>query len=329
MDTGENRSPDLSMKNMKNTGKVSWSTLALFAAFCAIVAVFMPKIGLIAPIVLTATAMYITSAKANFLILMIPFAGVAGAYFEGGVYLAGLSAVMIIGAYFAGFTLRRHGFHRALITYTLVVYGAAVVAVAVYTKVYGITTAELSDAYKGYLSSIIDNALSTSATALPAEYAELFREQYDTIIEIMVLYSPAFLAWLVEGCAIVAIILTGVCHDFTGSGAYPRYMRPARLDRIYSVLFIVSFLVGAVGTGVVSACAENVMLVLLVPSACAGVTYIRRNIAERRLMKKRGFPPALLTVLVVSLALSPVMGVLALAIMGAIDSFKKRTPPKH
>lgn len=326
MDTNENRSPDLSKKK---PGKASPAALILVAVVCAITAVFMPKIGFIAPIVLVAAAMFITSAGANFLILLIPFAGIAGAYFESGLYLVGLGGVMLVGAYLAGFTLKRHGFHRALMTFTLVVYGAAVIAVAVYTKIYSITAAELSAAYKSYVGTLIENALAASAGALPAENVELIRQQYDTILELMVLYSPAFLAWIVEICGIVALLINGVCHDFTGSFAYPGYLRIAILDRVYSVIFILAFIVGSVGGGVVGMCAENVMLVLILPAACAGITYIKLNIAERRLRGRRGFPPALLIVLVVSLAMSPVMGVAALAVMGIFEAFKKRIPPKH
>ena len=326
MDTNQNKNP-LYTEVKRFTGRVPAGTFLLFAAAAAVCAAILPEFGMISFVVISAAVIFCASAKANLLFFLIPLAGVGAAYFRSGIYFAALCGVLVVASFISGQTLRRHGFFRALIMYTLVVYGAAVAGVAVYMKLHGITPADLSQSLRIYIDGILQMSINSYSNSIPAESLESIMLMYDDALDALVMYSPVILAWVIELCGIACIRIVGVCHNFTGSIHYPLYKRFAYGDKVFAYLFIASALVGTFGSGVVGACAENTMMVLLVPGVCAGIAVNRRAVTERRSKGVRGLPISL-WIIIGCVVMSPIIGLMVLGITGAVDAIKRKTPPK-
>ncbi len=327
MDTKQNNSPDIS-EVKRFVGRPSWGFVLMFAFIAAVSAVLVPELGLLSPVLISASVIFTISAGANFIIALIPLVGAGAAYFRGGLYVAAVCAVFVIASVISGYTLKKHGFFRALVMYTLVVYGAAVVAIALYTKICDISAAALTDGYRAYFGQILEASISTYSKTIPAENVAALTEMYDLALEVMVLYAPVLLAWLIEICGVISIRLVGFFHNFAGSTMYPLYKRFAFGDRVFGFVFLAALILGFMDNGIVGICAVNVMLVLLVPAVCSGVSVNRRMLAERRERGMRGIPPSLLIVLI-SIFMSPIIGLAVLGFTGAVDALKKKRPPQR
>lgn len=326
MDTRQNNIDRSEMQRLGGTPSKNF--LLIMALIAAASAVLMPELGLISLIALSAAVAFITSSKANFLYMLIPVLGIGGAYFRGGLYAVAICSVIALAGLFSGLALRRHGFFRALLTYTLVVYGLAVAAVAVYTRIYDISATALLDYYRAYFAEIFEASAATYSETVPQENVAQLTEMYELTLDMLVAYASIIPAWIIELCGVAALRLVGLFHNMSGSRMYPLYKRFSYADRVFAVLFSASLLLGFIAGGVVGICAENVVLILMIPAVCAGVSSIRLTMAERRIRGMRGLPISLVIVLV-SVFISPVTGLLVLGFTGALDAFKKKRPPQR
>lgn len=325
MNSENNISPETVQK--AETGlvekKPGLAVIFIFALLAAVSAALMPEFGYISAIALTATLVFLVSAKTPIPVFIIPFIGIVASAMRGGFVMLGITSVFAVAAIIAGWVIQKGGdFHRALMMFTLVTLAAAVVAVAVYTKIYDISVTDISEVYSAYLNDILSVAVTSAGSKLTLENAELITEQYEAVMQTALLYSPAMLGWIIEICGIVALRLAGLFHDRTGSTLYPKHRRPAVLSRTFAVIYLVSLFVGAVSSDVVGCSAGNIMMILMIPASAAGVSSYREMIGQRKNSGKAGIPPSLMMLIAVFLFMSPAVGIIVLALTGSLSAFK-------
>ena len=299
--------------------------ITLLFALVALAVSALPELGFVGAAVLSATVVYMASARANFLIMLIPFGGAALSYLRGGVIFAAVTAVVVATSIVSGLMLNRGGFHRALMAFVFTATGLTVGAVALYTKYLNISASELREAYELFIGDMLAGVLDSAAAAggrLSLEEAQLMINSYEELLSSMFVYAPAILAAGVGVVGVIALRVNGFLHDITGSIMYPRVRRPAFVSRPFAVVYLAAMFLGALDGGIVGLSAANVMTALLVPGAAAGFTSMKIAIKERRKSGRRGFPVTLLIVILATLGLSVGVGLTVLAVIACMDAFK-------
>lgn len=299
---------------------------ALVAALSALI---IPEFGLIAMVVLAVCTVFSASTKAHAIVQLIPVLGIGAAYFRGGAVLAVIAGALWLAALIAGTVLARGGdFHRALMTFILILSAAAAVGAAVYTRMMGISAEDIADAAKTLFHDTMADAVASLGQSLPLDTANLLIEQYEAVAYTAVMYAPAAVGCTAALLGIIAIRIAGFLHDLSGCGFYLKERRGARVDRIFAVIYLVSLFLGSFGTGVIGACAANVMLILMIPASAAGVTAYRLMLRRRREAGVRGVPFSLLMLILSFVIFSPVVGLMILAFTGIFAAFAKKFSPR-
>lgn len=304
----------------------SLTALTVCSVAGAAAAILIPELGLAAVTLMIAFITYTVSARAPLPILLIPAAGVALCFVRGGAWFFAVAAAIAVGAVIAGATIGRGGdFMTALMSFTLVELALAAVLAASYMRLRGLTLQGIYNSLTVYVHDAVAGAISTLGDRLTLEEAELMTEQYEAVISSTLVYVPAVISWGIELCAIIALRLTGALHTVTGSVLYPKYRRSAAVSRVFAVIYLVSMLAGAVSSGIVGCSAGNIMLVLMLPAAAAGVSVYHEMLRAHRMRGRRGLPLPLILLAAIFVFMSPVFGTVALALTGVLASFRRRS----
>lgn len=291
----------------------------------AVAALLIPELGLAAVILMITFITYTVSVRAPLPILLIPAVGAVLCYIRGGAWLFAVTAAIAVGSVIAGAVIGKGGdFQAALMSFTLTELALAAVLAASYMKLRGLTVQAVYNRFEVYVRDAVAGAIASLGDRLTLEEAQLMTEQYEAVIESTLVYIPAVVSWGIELCAVIALRLTGVLHNVTGSVLYPKHRRSAAVSRAFAVIYLISMLMGAVSSGIVGCSAGNVMLVLMLPAAAAGVSVYREMLRTHRRSGRRGLPIPLILLAAIFIFMSPVFGTVALSLTGALASFKRK-----
>ncbi len=294
------------------------------AIAAALSALIIPEFGALAMAVLAVCVLFCVSAKAHVIVQLIPVLGLVGAYLRDGALMLGVAGALWLAALIAGAVLARGGdFHRALMTFTLILSAAAVIAATLYTRMNGISAEDISEAAKVLFHDTMADAVESLGQSLPLDTANLLIEQYEAVAYTAVMYAPAAVGCMAALLGVIAIRFAGLLHGLSGCTVYPAERRGARVDRIFAVIYLISLFLGSFDTGIVGACAANVMLILMIPASAAGVTAYRLMLRRRRESGVRGVPFSLLMLILSFVLFSPVVGLMILAFTGVFSAFAK------
>lgn len=300
----------------------------LFSLGAALSASVLPELGIVAMVLLSACIIFITSAGFSPYVIAVSVFGLGVAYGRDGLSMLGIAGAIWLASLAAGYVIRRGGtFHRSLMTFLLAGGAAAAVGGVLFFRVYGITVADVAESVKSYVHDFIAAALESATDTLSLENAALLKEQYEAIAADAVMYIPAVIGMSVAAVGAVGLRLAGFLHTLTGCGTYPLVRRIAAADRVFAVIWLAALLLGATDSGIVGACASNIMLILMVPAAAAGVSSYRFLTARHRLMGKRGVPFSLIMLVFSFVFLSPVVGIMILALTGCFSAFGRMRFP--
>lgn len=292
----------------------------------ALAACLLPEFGFVSMAVLAACIIFNTSAKAPTLVLLIPIFGIIGVYFRGGVFALCVCAVLFCAATVAGRVLLGGGdFHRGLMSFTFVCFAAAAVGAAVYFGIKGITAEDIADYMKNAVHGIMAKLTESMGQRLSLDTAKLLTEQYEAIAYTAVVYTPSVIGCSIALLGVIALRLAGFLHDLTGCVTYPKEKRIAAVDRIFAVIYSLSLIIGSFDTGIVGACASNIMMILMIPAAAAGVSAYRIMLQNRRMAGRRGIPFSLVMLIVSFVVFSPVVGLMILSFTGIFAAFIKNS----
>ncbi len=305
---------------------ISVVVFRIISAVSAVFALILPDLGFIAMIAMSACVIFLSSARAPFILSLIPILGLVGVYFRGDVSFLFIGAALYVSSFISGRILLSGGnFHRGLMTFTLV-FGATVAAGGtVYCMINGITPADISDYMKTVVHEMMSEAVNSMGQTLPLETAKLLTEQYETVAYTAVIYIPAVAGCGIGLVGILSLRLAGFIHDLTGCDTYPKERRTAVVDRIFAVIYLAALVLGALDVSIVGVCASNVMITLMVPASAAGVAAYRSMIGHRRRIGKRGIPFSLIMLIVSFVFFSPVVGLMILAFTGVFAAFAKKS----
>jgi len=311
----------------------SQSRYLMWSLITAAAVAFLPYLGVVSYPLMCAALLFLVSAKAPLWAFFPPAAGVIGLFFVLGgnadpVTLAVMYTVVaaLLSSLAAGGVLcRKDGdFHRALTVFTAVASVTALTLVALTFRKYGVTPEALTDKCTELLLSAVERMAASEYNTLPAEELAALRENAPNMIRESLYYFPAVVAIMIEVCGVISLRVNGLIHDSVPTAYYHPARRPAKVDRMYAVLFFASIVATlAGGSTVVGITAGNVMLILLVPAVAAGVSAYRlRRMRRRAEGKPSGIFPVLIFVgLVLYL---PVLALYIPAVYGCIAGFKQK-----
>ncbi|MBQ7827368.1 MAG: hypothetical protein IJ386_03800 [Clostridia bacterium] len=299
--------------------------LLLYSMISVVAAFFVPELGLLSVILFSACTVFVISSGAALPVQLIPVLGVLSLILRGGYFWMAVMAAVWMASLVAGHRLRLgKTFQQALLPYMLMLISAAAVAAALYTRKYGITADDISDAMKTLVHDMMASAIESAGDTIPLERAYLLMEQHEAVAAVAATFIPAAVGMAISLIGIIALRLAGLFHTVSGSEMYPEKNRLATVDITFTVVWILSMLIGVIDpAGVAGACASNIMMVLLFPAAAAGITECRFMIVRRRLEGRRGLPFAMFFV-IISFIITPGAGLIVLGFMGTVFSALRR-----
>lgn len=304
--------------------KINITVFIIISLVSALAALALPELGFISMTVLAACVIFNTSAKAPAPVLFIPILGMIGVFLRGDVISLCIGAAIFIGSTVSGFVLLHGGdFHRGLMSFILVCFAAAAVGAAVYFSIKGITAEDIAEYMKDKVHDTLAAVTESMGQKLSLDTANLLSEQYEAIAYTAVMYAPAVIGGSVALLGVIAIRITGFIHDLTGSFAYPKEKRSAAVDRIFAVIYFTALILGSFDTGIVGACAANVMMILMIPASAAGVSAYRIMLYRRKMAGRRGIPLSLMMLIISFVIFSPIVGLMILSFTGVFAAFMK------
>ena len=284
------------------------------------------SLGVLMMLLYSVVTVFLASAKAPIILqaLMIPAAFVP-MYFSDAEFTYVMLTVWLCSVV-GGVVIALGGdFHRSVMSFSFVGILSAVAGGTAYLEMRGITVQDVSVWMQGMLHDFLAQAIESAGDAIPLETARLLVSQYEVIAKSAVAYIPAVIGSMIVLFGIIAVWLCGFLHNITRCETYKMKLRVARVDRIFAVIWLASLLLGIVNAGVVGICASNIMLILMLPCAAAGLTEYRIMLFKRRLTGRRGLPFAVITLIIVFVFVSPVVGMMVLSLTGAFGAFTRKT----
>jgi len=284
------------------------------------------SLGVLMMLLYSVVTVFLASAKAPMLLqaLLVP-AGLVPLYFRD----AELTYVMLtvwLCSVVGGVVIALGGrFHVSVMAYSFTGFLSAIFGGIVYMQRNGLTVEFICGWVENTVREFMEQMLAAAGDTVPYETARLFAQQYDAIAKSAAAYIPGVVGGMIVLFATAAVILSGILHNITGCKTYRFSRRIPKVDKIYAVLWLASLLVGVIDGGIAGVCASNIMMALMIPCSVAGLTEYKVMLIKRKLMKKRGLPFAIITLIVVFIFVSPVVGVMVLSLTGAFGAFVKES----